>query len=40
MNLISQGDEMALAESENAARHALRILHMYAEWEPWFDDTT
>jgi len=39
LHLISQGDKAALAESENAARHAVRVLHMFGDWEPWFSDT-
>ncbi len=39
LHLISQGDEGALAESGNAARHAVRVLHMFGDWEPWLSDT-
>jgi len=39
LHLISQGDEAARAKSENAARHAVRVLYMFGDWEPWFSDT-
>jgi hypothetical protein len=35
---ISRGDSAALAESANAARQAVRVLHLFGDWEPWFDD--
>ncbi len=38
LHWISQGDAMAIGQSADAARHAVRILDHFGDREPWFDD--
>ena len=33
---VSRGDSNAIAEAGNAARHAVRVLEHYANYEEWF----
>ena len=38
LSVTDAGDETAIAEGPNAARHTVCVLHPYGDWEPWFDD--